>query len=116
MSYDPYTPPDNPYQQPPPMMRPPAQTSGFAITSMVLGILGICGSIMCIGGVLGIPAIIFGHLARGAIRRSNGSITGDGMAIAGLICGYIAIVILVFFIGMVVVAETSSSPSSNYYD
>jgi len=115
MSYDPYTPPDNPYQQPPPPMMPQRpQPSGFAITSMVLGICGICGTIMCFGGILGIPAVIFGHLARGAIRRSNGTVSGDGMALAGLICGYIAIAILAFVIGAIVFSETSSS--SYYYD
>jgi type II secretory pathway pseudopilin PulG len=59
------------------------QTSGLAITSMVLGI----SSFMC--GITGIPAVICGHIARGNIKRSQGQQTGDGFALAGLITGYL---------------------------
>ncbi len=61
---------------------PPAtqQTSGMAIASLVLSILGI--------GLLG---VIFGHMALGEIKRSNGVIGGHGLAMAGLIIGYIEI-------------------------
>jgi len=82
MSYDPYTTPEQPYQQPP--MPPQApKISGFAITALVLGILGF----LCL--LFGIPAVIFGHIARASINKSNGQITGAGMALAGLICGYV---------------------------
>ena len=59
------------------------QTSGLAITSMVLGI----SSFLC--GITGIPAVICGHIARGNIKRSQGQQTGDGFALAGLITGYL---------------------------
>ena len=86
MSHDPYTPPEQPYQQPPPMQpQYPQKTSGFAITALVLGILGF----LCI--LLGIPAIVFGHLAQSSIKQSKGQIKGAGMALAGLICGYISV-------------------------
>jgi len=41
-------------------------------------------------------------MARGAIKRSNGQLSGDGMAIAGLILGYIscALTILWFVVGV----------------
>jgi flagellar basal body-associated protein FliL len=42
-------------------------------------------------------AIIFGHVARSEIKRSNGSITGSGMALAGLILGYLPLVVIMFF-------------------
>lgn len=44
------------------------------------------------GGLLGIGplvAVITGHLAKSEINRSNGSITGSGLAIAGLVLGYL---------------------------
>ena len=42
--------------------------------------------------------IVFGHLARSEIRKSNGSITGAGIALAGLILGYLQIFIILFII------------------
>jgi len=64
------------------------QTSGLAITSMVLGI----SSFACL--VTGIPAVICGHIARGNIKRSMGRQTGGGFAIAGLITGYLGTLII----------------------
>ncbi len=64
------------------------KTDGFAITSMVLGIIAV---LTCIYGIiLGIIAVVFGHLAIGKIKR-NSALGGKGMAIAGLVCGYVAI-------------------------
>jgi hypothetical protein len=64
------------------------QTSGLAITSMILGI----SSLLC--GITGIPAVICGHIARGNIKRSQGQQTGDGFALAGLITGYLGTLII----------------------
>lgn len=80
-------------------------TSGEAIASLVLGILAWPTiAAFGFGIVFGILAVIFGHLARGKIRRAQppGSIGGDGMAIIGLILGYIAIaigLIVLLFVG-----------------
>jgi predicted anti-sigma-YlaC factor YlaD len=41
-----------------------------------------------------IPAIILGHMARVEIAKSEGRITGDGFAVAGLVMGYANLVIL----------------------
>ncbi len=73
------------------------QNSGLAIASLVFGILSILGLAFC-GAFL--VAIITGHMALSQIKRSGGTIGGRGMAIAGLILGYIpgaiAISIIVF--------------------
>lgn len=66
-----------------------AKTSAHAIWSLVLGIL----SLLCFGFFAGIPAVICGHVARSKVRQSQGTLTGDGMALAGLILGYIGLVI-----------------------
>ena len=66
-----------------------AKTSAQAIWSLVLGIL----SFLCFGLFTGIPAVICGHVARSNIRKSQGALTGGGMALAGLILGYIGIVV-----------------------
>ena len=75
---------------------------GFAITSMVLGILGLIGC-WC-GPVLGIVAIIFGVVANNGMKKSN-NFEGKGMATAGVVMGIISTVlwtlfIILYFIGL----------------
>ncbi|MBU4461252.1 MAG: DUF4190 domain-containing protein [Verrucomicrobia bacterium] len=79
--------------RPGPNAVPPATppNSGLAIASLVLGIL----SMVCAGILTAIPAVITGHMARGEIRKSAGRIDGDGMALTGLILGYITIALTV---------------------
>ncbi len=69
------------------------ETNGLAIGSMVLGIVGFLG----FGFVTSIPAIVLGHIARSQIRK-NPRQSGDGMALAGLIMGYIVTVLSLLFI------------------
>ncbi len=67
-------------------MNQPIRTSGTAITSLIFGIITWVG-LPIIGALI---AVICGHIARGEIRRMPpGTIEGDGMAIAGLILGYV---------------------------
>ncbi|HUU93661.1 MAG TPA: DUF4190 domain-containing protein [Phycisphaerae bacterium] len=60
-----------------------AATNGLAIASLICGIAG------CIPGA-GIAAAIMGHMALGRIKISGQG--GRGMAIVGLILGYLSIV------------------------
>lgn len=78
-----------PYGQYAPMYGQPAipQTSGFAIASLICGIAGWF-LFFFIGGIL---AVVFGHMARREIRRSQGWKRGDGLALSGLIIGYLNI-------------------------
>jgi uncharacterized membrane protein len=73
-------------------MAPPKRVSGLAVASLVLGIMSV-PTICCCGGglVAAILAIIFGHLAMGRIRRSQGRLDGTGMAVAGLVIGYASV-------------------------
>ena len=82
MAYSPppgqqYQPAYQQYQPYPPA--PP--TNGLAIAALV------CGVGAFVTGITFIPAIICGHLARREIRRTGEQ--GDGMAVAGLVCGYV---------------------------
>ena len=61
-----------------------ARTSSLAIWSLVLGILALL-----LAGLTAIPAVICGHLALGKIKRSGGTQSGGGLAIAGLVTGYL---------------------------
>jgi hypothetical protein len=64
---------------------PPA--NGFAIASLVLGII----SLACTNCMTAIPAIIFGHVALWQIGQPGAQTGGRGMAIAGLVLGYLAV-------------------------
>lgn len=74
-------------------MNPPSlpKTSGLAITSLVLGIIGLC----CPLFLVPIAAVICGHIARGKIRDSGGTLGGAGQALAGLLLGYISLALSV---------------------
>lgn len=79
------------------------KTSGVAVWSLVLGILSLCCSgfleskpALILGVFTCIPAIICGHVSRGAVKRSSGTLKGFGMALAGLILAYLAIPCLSF--------------------
>jgi hypothetical protein len=66
-------------------------TSMTAIVSLVFGIL----SWVVLFGIGPIVAIIAGHMARNEINKSNGQLSGSGMAVAGLILGYAQLILLV---------------------
>ena len=73
---------------------------GLGITSLILGILAL--PLTCFHGVgllFAIIAIILGHIGHSQSRRANGQ--ANGMAVAGLICGYISLGIVVLAIILV---------------
>jgi hypothetical protein len=75
----------SPYYAPQPVY---PTTNGLAVASLVAGFLwlGWFGSIL---------AVIFGHIAIGQINRSGGRESGTGLAIAGLVLGYMGVATLV---------------------
>lgn len=76
--------------QPPtnlPQQVPPA-TSGLAIASMICGIVSFF--VWIIGSL---AAIICGHIALSKIKKSGNQLQGKGMALAGVICGYLTLAI-----------------------
>ncbi len=86
--------------QPTPTSSTP-RTAPIATVSLVLAIL----SFFCGAFLTAIPAIVCGHVAWSAIKKSGGALHGKGIATAGLILGYVAIPIAVlqvwFLVGMV---------------
>jgi type IV pilus assembly protein PilA len=72
---------------PPPMPGHEPQTSGKAIASLVLGFLGFILP-------AAIAAIVLGHISRSEIRRSQGRLRGNGMALGGLILGYLGVAVI----------------------
>ncbi|MCC7633483.1 DUF4190 domain-containing protein [Stenotrophomonas rhizophila] len=94
------------------MSQPPRQTSTTAVISLIMGILGwtflpLVGSLV---------AIVTGHLARAEIRRQPQYFEGDGLAIGGLILGYVVVIgtvlavlaMILFFGGLAWFAATQS--------
>lgn len=77
----------------------PRQTSTYAVISLIAGILG--WTLLPFIGSIG--AVIFGHLARAEIRRSNGQLDGDGLAVGGLILGWISVALAILSIIAVLV-------------
>lgn len=106
-----YTPPPPPPPGPGGYAYPAPRTSGKAVASLVSGIVGLPLSLCC-SLFAGIPAIVLGFMARSEIRNSRGAVTGDGLAIAGLILGFITVILAVA--GVVLLLATGSL--SDYYD
>ena len=68
--------------------------------AVVSFVFGIASYVVCpvVGGIV---AVITGHMARGQIRRTGES--GNGFAIAGLVLGYIHLVVAVIAIVVIVI-------------
>jgi hypothetical protein len=77
---------------------PGRPTSALAIASLVSGLLGWT----LLPWLGSLAAVITGHMARAEIRRSNGAMDGDGLAVAGLVLGWIMIAFSVLAILAVV--------------
>ena len=77
-------------------------TNGMAIGALVASIAGtaVCG----IGSIVG---IILGYIALNQIKRTGEQ--GRGMAVAGIIIGYVIVALVVLYIVVVVIIATSSS-------
>ncbi len=79
------------------MNTPVRQTCSTATISLIFGILSWF-ALPIIGAIV---AIICGHMARTEIKRSQGALEGDGLAVGGLILGYVHLAIF-FLIIMVI--------------
>ncbi len=66
----------------------PFHISNLASASLVMGVV----SWAFLPILAAIAAIVLGHMARLEIARSEGRLTGDGLAVAGLVMGYANVV------------------------
>ncbi len=67
------------------------ETNIWAVVSLISGVLAWLG----VFGLGGIAAVITGHIAKSQIRSSAGRMTGDGLATAGLVLGYLNLAMVV---------------------
>jgi len=100
-----YPPPPQPYSYPPP---PPVPYSGFTppptgpknglgVAALVIAIVALVSVWSVFGGViLGLVAVVIGFAARGRVKR--GEAINGGVAIAGIVLGFLAIVVGLLFI------------------
>ncbi|UGB39466.1 DUF4190 domain-containing protein [Frateuria soli] len=90
-------------------------TSALAVVSLVSGIASWC-VLPLVGAIV---AVVCGHLARGEIRRSQGAIEGDGLAVVGLVLGYVqlafGLIVVLFAIAAIVLGLSIGIGSSFFH-
>lgn len=86
----------------------PAGTSPLAVASFVFGLLGT-SLLFCLGSI---AAVVLGHIALKQIGESGGRLEGRGLALAGLVLGYVVLVATTV-VGIVVllVSALQTSPA-----
>lgn len=84
----------------------PAKVNGLATAALICGILGLCTGLASIG------AIILGHIALVQIKKSDGQLTGRGLAIAGLVMGYVWVALEIAVAIFYVTHAGTSTPTS----
>jgi hypothetical protein len=107
----------------PPGQYPPAYGSpGFAYVTPIgpkNNGMAIASLICAIGGIffLGIPSvlgIIFGFVARSQIERSDGTQTGSGLALAGIIVGFCVVALGILIVILAVVSAHNGCNNNNF--
>lgn len=78
---------------------PQSPTSGVAVASLICGIAEFFTL-----GIAAVPAVILGHVARANIKRTGER--GDGLAIAGLVLGYLGIACWALFLVVLLAASS----------
>lgn len=81
----------------------PTKTSGMAVTSLVMGCLSIvsCGITLIITSPLG---LILGLVAMSKIKKSQGRLTGWGLALAGTIVSGVSLLLVPIYAAMMLPA------------
>lgn len=77
---------------------PSPKTSALAITSLVLGVLGLCGITALVGLIFGIVSLV-------KIKNSQGRLSGGGLAIAGIcVSAFMLLMGIPFMLGLLLPA------------
>jgi hypothetical protein len=84
----------------------PPETSSKAIFSLICGIFFIILP-------LSVVAVIFGYIALSEIRKSPGRLTGRGLAIVGIVLGYVGVVFIVAMFGVGIYGVRKASKEIN---
>ncbi|WP_211331653.1 DUF4190 domain-containing protein [Frondihabitans australicus] len=103
--------PNQPVQQVYVQFAPKPQSNGLAIASLILGIVGAALSLIPIAGIFlcwlpALLAIIFGFIGVGTANRAGGF--RRTQAIAGIVCGFLPVPIILILLALVVPFSASS--------
>jgi Domain of unknown function (DUF4190)/Uncharacterised protein family UPF0547 len=79
-----------------------AKTNGMAIASLVLGIVWV----YWVGSIL---ALVFGYMAKKQIDESGGTQSGRGMAVAGIVLGWVGVGTASLFFVLLLIGSIGSS-------
>jgi hypothetical protein len=86
------------------------KNDGMSIAGLVCGISGLATLLLCgIGLIPAILGVVFGVIGMKKVDASGGSLKGRGMALAGAICGAVAIGLFVVYMIFVVIRVATNS-------
>lgn len=106
----------NPYppqQQWPPQPPPAPPRNGLGTAGLVLGIIGLVFAFIPIVGIIAWPLVLLGLIFGivGAVRASRGQATNRGVAIGGIVCSGLGLVIC-FVWASLFAAATPTTPTA----
>ena len=85
----------------------------MSIAALVCGISGLATLVLCgIGIVPAILGVVFGIIGKKKVEQSGGALQGRGMALAGAICGAVAIGLFLIWLVLVLLGAFNSDSSS----
>ena len=99
----------------PPAYYAPAgpKNDGMSIAALVCGISGLATLVLCgIGIVPAILGVVFGIIGKKKVEQSGGALQGRGMALAGAICGAVAVGLFLIWLVLLIIGAFNSDSSS----
>ena len=89
------------------------KNDGLSIAALVCGISGLATLVLCgIGIVPAILGVVFGIIGKKKVEQSGGALQGRGMALAGAICGAVAIGLFLIWLVLLIIGAFNSDSSS----
>jgi hypothetical protein len=95
---------------------PVLPTNSKATAALITGVSTLVLSWCCGLGVLGVVAVFLGMRGRTEIRLSQGTQTGEGLALAGIITGAVATVVGLLTIALIAVVIATGQAAFTQYD
>ena len=94
----------------------PTPSSALAIASLILGIIGLLSGWLIFGGALGLVGVILGIVA--LVKVKNGTASGKGMAIGGIVTGALGMIIsvVVLILGLIGISMLSECAENAVQD
>lgn len=89
------------------------KNDGMSIAGLVCGISGLVTLFACgIGFIPAVLGVVFGIIGMKKVDASGGALKGRGMALAGAICGAVAIGLFLIWMIFVIIGAINSNSNS----